>query len=125
MGVMIRAEMFEHGGHAGMQLAYRGPDTKDRWRVMNARGYNGARRARRRGPVKKARCGRTSKICMGDNLRCMRTTLAKCKVACKRNRRCLQAEYTARGRHCCLSRHSTRATCRGRWSSAGGWVGYN
>merc|ERR1711959_391036 len=41
---MIRAEMFKHGGHAGMQLAYHGPDTRNRWRVLNARGYNGARR---------------------------------------------------------------------------------
>merc|ERR1712054_145106 len=35
---MVKVTYFEHGGHAGIMLRYRGPDTANRWRVLNARG---------------------------------------------------------------------------------------
>merc|ERR1711988_1172525 len=38
---VFRVEFFEHGGHAGILLRYKGPDTHNRWRVLNARGYRG------------------------------------------------------------------------------------
>ena len=33
---LVRVEMFERGGHAGMLFRYRGPDTGNRWRVVRA-----------------------------------------------------------------------------------------
>ena len=36
---LVRLEMFERGGHAGMLFRYRGPDTGNRWRVARARGH--------------------------------------------------------------------------------------
>merc|ERR1719149_457058 len=35
---LVRLEMFEHGGHAGMLFRYRGPDTGNRWTVARAGG---------------------------------------------------------------------------------------
>jgi len=35
---LVRLEMFEKGGHAGMMFRYRGPDTGNRWTVARARG---------------------------------------------------------------------------------------
>jgi len=35
---VVRLEMFERGGHAGMQFRYRGYDTANRWAVVLARG---------------------------------------------------------------------------------------
>ena len=32
----VRLEMFERGGHAGMMMRYKGPDTRNRWKVMRA-----------------------------------------------------------------------------------------
>ena len=35
---LIRLEMFERGGHAGMLFRYHGPDTGNRWAVVRASG---------------------------------------------------------------------------------------
>ena len=34
---LVRLEMFERGGHAGMLFRYHGPDTSNRWIVVRAR----------------------------------------------------------------------------------------
>merc|ERR1711988_344265 len=36
----FRITYFQQGGHAGILLRYRGPDTGNRWRVLNARGHD-------------------------------------------------------------------------------------
>ena len=35
---LVRLEMFERGGHAGMMFRYRGPDTGNRWTIVRAGG---------------------------------------------------------------------------------------
>merc|ERR1719453_1924482 len=36
---LVRLEMFERGGHAGIRFRYRGADTGNRWRVVRASGH--------------------------------------------------------------------------------------
>ena len=38
---LVRLEMFERGGHAGMLFRYHGPDTGNRWAVVRASGKRG------------------------------------------------------------------------------------
>merc|ERR1719506_1170253 len=40
---LVRLEMFERGGHAGMLFRYHGPDTGNRWAVVRAKGKRPSR----------------------------------------------------------------------------------
>merc|ERR1719426_351442 len=44
---LVRLEMFERGGHAGIHFRYRGADTGNRWRLVRASGHR-SRPARHR-----------------------------------------------------------------------------
>merc|ERR1712093_667452 len=101
-----------------------------RYNYRRRRRYNYRRRRRyinyrRRRTLKN--CNYTAgPICHGYNLRCWRSgNLNNCKAACRRDGRCKLAEYQARTRMCCTSAVSTKAGCRGQWSTAHGWLGYH
>merc|ERR1711981_1431613 len=101
-----------------------------RYNYRRRRRYNYRRRRRyinyrRRRTLKN--CNYTAgPICHGYSLRCWRSgNLNNCKAACRRDGRCKLAEYQARTRMCCTSAVSTKAGCRGQWSTAHGWLGYH
>ena len=50
---VVRLEMFERGGHAGILFRYRGPDTANRWVVVRASGKRGGKRGGARASYRK------------------------------------------------------------------------
>merc|ERR1719264_1331130 len=75
-------------------------------------------------PGTKLKCGSDAgPICMGYNLKCVKSTLANCKATCKKTVSCKIAEYST-GKTCCTSAYATKKGCPGSFTSSGSWKGY-